>query len=184
MRASSFRKTLREKNLRKTELWKKKGKSPAQHPRKKRTAFPLKHITVQTPMLVGLHGESIISLMRVSNPVRLAGLEDRKKNKKKPWGGDKNVQCEKRPVRGQEKNAPFPDKKALDAVRPKVPVTLCKPHKFQENPKNARGPEWHPEKNAEKRDARPKRAKQQARRDTKREKEQAKRCVWGCPVTT
>ena len=30
----------------------------------------------------------------------------------------------------------------------------------KENPKNARGPEWHPEKNAEKQDARPKRAKQ------------------------
>ena len=206
-------------------------------------------------------GNLLVHPTRVSNPARLAGLEGRKK--KGSLGRGQNVQCEKGPVRRQRK-CPLPRQKALDAVRPRVPVTLWltnKPSKTQkrrgptlrargaplaltrarggrdhplptsarsptrasiksvaakqnrrgerntrtreaqenpcrlasqekglrrskENPKNARGPEWHPEKNAEKQDARPKRAKQKARRDTKREKEQAKRCVWGCPVTT
>ena len=50
-----------------------------------------------------------------------------------------------------------------------------KPRKYQENPKNARGPEWHPEENAKKQDARPKGARNQVRRDKqKRKQEQAK----------
>ena len=48
------------------------------------------------------------------------------------------MQCEKGPVRGQKKR-PLPYKKALDAVRPRVPVTLWltnKPSKTQKR----RGP--------------------------------------------
>ena len=66
---------------------------------------------------------------------------------------------------GKRKNKAREARKTLAASRPKKKASEgCK-----ENPKNARGPEWHPERNAEKQDARPKRAKQQVRRDTRRE---------------
>ena len=77
--------------------------------------------------------------------------------------------------RGKRKTRQEKHRKTLAASRPKKRASEgaseLKPHKFKENPKNARGPEWHPEKNAKKQNARPKRAKQKARRDTKREKE-------------
>ena len=44
----------------------------------------------------------------------------------------------------------------------------------KENPKNGRGPEWHPEKNAKKQDARPKRAKQTKAAGHKQEKKPEK----------
>ena len=60
-----------------------------------------------------------------------------------------------------------------------------KPRKFKENPKNARGPEWHPEENAKKQDARPKWAEQSnAAGQHKKNKTKENKCVWGCPVTT
>ena len=100
----------------------------------------------------------------------------------------KSVAAKQNKTKGKKKTRQEKHRKTLAASRPKKRASEgaseLEPRKFQENPKNARGPEWHPEKNAKKRDARPKRAKPQARRDTKREKEQTKRCVWGCPVTT
>ena len=71
--------------------------------------------------------------------------------------------------RGKEKQGNRSTRKPLP---PRVPRKGLR--RFKENPKNARGPEWHPEKNAEKRDARPKRAKQQTRRDTKKRKGKSK----------
>ena len=66
--------------------------------------------------------------MRVSNPVRLAGLEGRKtKNKKqktkKNLGRGQKTCSVRTGLRGQKKR-PLPRQKARDAVRPRVPVTL------------------------------------------------------------
>ena len=51
-------------------------------------------------------------------------------------------------------------------------ASKLEPRKFQENPKNAWGPELHPEENAKKQDARPRRAKNQTRRDKKNKNKQ------------
>ena len=58
--------------------------------------------------------------------------------------------------------------------RPKHPCRLASRERaseeYQENPKNARGPEWHPDKTPEGKDARPKRVNRQKRRGTKTRK--------------
>ena len=52
--------------------------------------------------------------------------------------------------------------------------------KSRENPKNARGPEWHPDKTPERRDARPKREINPVAAGTKtRKSNKNTRCVWG-----
>ena len=55
--------------------------------------------------------------------------------------------------------------------------------KSRENPKNTRGPEWHPDKTRERKDARPKREnKPRLRRGHRQEKEKNTKCVWGCDL--
>ena len=71
-----------------------------------------------------------------------------------------------------EKEKPSKRSTAPAASRPKKRASEgaseLKPHKFQENPKNARGPEWHPEKPPRSRTHRQHGRNRQKRRDTKR----------------
>ena len=183
-----------------------------------------------------LHCESVIPFMRVSNAVRLVGLEGRKK---KPGAGkNKNVRVKNGTRGGRKVPRPqhkrsrtrcvrgwaFPWESLLRGVgkttlsptsvrlptrasrnvwpqnktewEKKKPSTRSTEHpcrlasqekgpqsKYQENPKNARGPERHPEENARS-GTHSQNGQKQVRRDIKREKEQTKKCVWGCPVTT
>ena len=58
----------------------------------------------------------------------------KKKNKKKNLGREKQKRaCEKKGLRGQRKTPP-PQQKALDAVRPRVPVTLWQTKEAVKNP--------------------------------------------------
>ena len=75
----------------------------------------------------------------------IAKRASKAKKKKKPGAG-KTCSVKKRACEGAEQNAPSPDKKALDAVRPWVPVThwLTKqavkiPQKEGTNPPPSRG---------------------------------------------
>ena len=81
-------------------------------------------------------------------------------------GGPSSKTCEaaKQNKRAETKTK---DKKPRNTPAASRPKKRGLGRVFQENPKNARGPEWHPEENAKKRDARPKRAKRQTRRDKK-----------------
>ena len=54
-----------------------------------------------------------------------------------------------------------------------------KPHKFKENPKKARGPEWHPEKPPRSRTHGQNGRNRQKRRDTKKKRKQQNKCVCG-----
>ena len=90
----------------------------------------------------------IIYLGSVMQSNSVACLEGKKKKRKKNLGRGQNVQCEKGPVRGQRKS-PLPGQKALDAVRPWVPVThwLTKkavkiPQKEGTNPPRSRRFPW------------------------------------------
>ena len=72
-----------------------------------------------------------------------------------------------------------PEKQGLKGGR-----VISSPPKYRENPrsrKNARGPEWHPEKTPERKDARPKRETNPVAAGTKtRKRDKNTRCVWGC----
>ena len=48
--------------------------------------------------------------------------------------------------------------------------------------KNSRGPEWHPDKTPEGKDARPKRENKPVAAGTQKEKEKKRKCVWGCDL--
>ena len=54
---------------------------------------------------------------------------------------------------------------------------------YQENPKNARGPEWHPDKNARRKGRTAKTGEQtNAAGDKDKNKKKNTRCVWGCAL--
>ena len=55
--------------------------------------------------------------------------------------------------KGKAKTTERNDQNTLAASRPEKRAS----EEYQENPKNARGPEWHPKENTKKQDARPKR---------------------------
>ena len=77
-----------------------------------------------------IHGAS----MPASYPTD-AGLEGQKKGKKKTWGGNKKVQCEKKGPEEAQKRPPPQQKRSLDAVRPRVPVTLWQTKNADKVPK-------------------------------------------------
>ena len=84
--------------------------------------------------------------------------------------------------KGQTETTREKRRNTLAASRSERPrrASELKPRKFQENPKNARGPEWHPEKNTKRKDALPKWAINQPRRDKKEKTHKTKKVRCGC----
>ena len=98
-------------------------------------------------------------------------------------GSAPSSSCEKKSRKTQQKGKT----KTRERSDQKHPCRLASRERaseeYQENPKNARGPEWHPDKNARRKGRTAKTGEQtNAAGDKDKNKKKNTRCVWGCAL--